>query len=224
MGPKPTKDSLWLWETSEARTAQRVLPLLQGASRMLDLGCGPGIASAFFAAHTPKVVATDRGRRPVAYDGPFVRADSTRLPFKAASFDLIWCAHMLEHVLCPGLILQEIHRALRTGGWLVLLTPRVSNDPVNRTYLTDMGHMWDFSNPACLSLLLARIGFDGNRAQTWTELYSSVIIAPKTEHRPLQEDAVKNPLVPEQWKEYHLPDNEITWRLRCVQEEIGEEN
>jgi SAM-dependent methyltransferase len=52
-----------------------------------------------------------------------VRADITRLPFDAASFDLVVCAHVLEHVEDDRAALAELHRVLRAEGTAIIQVP-----------------------------------------------------------------------------------------------------
>lgn len=55
--------------------------------------------------------------------GPDVRADVTRLPFGAASFDAALCLEVLEYVRDPASALREIARVLEPGGTLVVSVP-----------------------------------------------------------------------------------------------------
>jgi SAM-dependent methyltransferase len=50
-------------------------------------------------------------------------ADVTDLPFDAASFDLVICNHVLEHVSDDACALAEVHRVLRPGGRALMLHP-----------------------------------------------------------------------------------------------------
>jgi SAM-dependent methyltransferase len=61
----------------------------------------------------------------VDLDSPLamVHADITALPFEDASFDLIVCSHVLEHVSDDARALSELRRVLRPEGSAVLLYP-----------------------------------------------------------------------------------------------------
>ena len=50
-------------------------------------------------------------------------ADANALPFKDNIFDAVLLLEVLEHLLVPELVLNEIHRVLRPGGELLLTTP-----------------------------------------------------------------------------------------------------
>lgn len=96
------------------------------APRVLDLGCGPGDSVDLFRSLEPRVQWTgadiehsaevaERTRR----DADFVTFDGERLPFGDASFDLVYCKQVLEHVRAPQPLLAEVARVLRPDGWLV---------------------------------------------------------------------------------------------------------
>jgi SAM-dependent methyltransferase len=52
-----------------------------------------------------------------------VVGQAERLPFADQRFDLIFCTQVLEYVPEPQLVVNEIYRTLKTGGWLVLSVP-----------------------------------------------------------------------------------------------------
>jgi SAM-dependent methyltransferase len=88
------------------------------ACRLLDLGSGFGGYSGEFARRGAGVVGVDlvqpsglalKGVRPVI-------ASALELPFRAESFDLIFCASLIEHVASPARLLAEMERVLRPGG------------------------------------------------------------------------------------------------------------
>jgi SAM-dependent methyltransferase len=49
--------------------------------------------------------------------------DLTRAPWPDASFDVIFCNHVLEHIPDDRAAMAELVRLLRPGGWAVLLAP-----------------------------------------------------------------------------------------------------
>ncbi|MEG1622626.1 MAG: methyltransferase domain-containing protein [Alistipes sp.] len=49
--------------------------------------------------------------------------DIQQIPLPDNSFDVIFCNHILEHVIDDQLALRELYRILRIGGWGILLSP-----------------------------------------------------------------------------------------------------
>lgn len=92
---------------------------------VLDLGCGAGDSVDLFRALDPEVrwVGADIEESPeVAQrkrtDARFVTFDGRKLPFDDASFELVYCKQVLEHVERPHELLREVARVLEPGGWL----------------------------------------------------------------------------------------------------------
>jgi SAM-dependent methyltransferase len=77
---------------------------------------------------------------------PFLRSvdateDLTKLSFDDASFDLVICHRVLEHVLDDGAALREMRRVLRSGGTLNLSVPQSANrDTTNEWVVPDESH------------------------------------------------------------------------------------
>ncbi|WP_108668659.1 class I SAM-dependent methyltransferase [Euzebya rosea] len=67
--------------------------------------------------------ATDLDASRYRHIGGMRSADLTDLPFDDASFDVVICSHVLEHVPDDATALRELHRVLRPGGHALLLTP-----------------------------------------------------------------------------------------------------
>jgi SAM-dependent methyltransferase len=91
--------------------------------RVMDLGCGAGDSVDLFRALDPEVdwVGVDIEDSPevsgrTRADAEFVTFDGQRLPFEDASFDLVYCKQVLEHVEHPHELLREVARVLRPGG------------------------------------------------------------------------------------------------------------
>jgi len=100
---------------------------LPAAARILDVGCGQGVALKPFQ---------ERGFAPIgitlnATDAEACRAqgldvrimDQSFLDFDDASFDLLWARHVLEHSFMPLYTLTEFRRVLRPGGIMYLEVP-----------------------------------------------------------------------------------------------------
>ena len=107
---------------------------LSGALRILDLGCGTGEITRRLADLYPQARITGvdilegnlilAQRESEAY-GDRVRyevGDAFALHYPEAWFDLVVCRHMSQAVPHFDLVLDEIGRVLRPGGWLHLLS------------------------------------------------------------------------------------------------------
>jgi ubiquinone/menaquinone biosynthesis C-methylase UbiE len=126
-----------LWqERHQAARVARVRALAPVAdARVLDLGCGMGGLSVALKREGFAVWPVDfngaycqitqlRARR-YDLDLPVVRAAGEALPYPDASFDVVVCWDVLEHVRSLPAVLAEIRRVLRPGGAaLVTVTNR----------------------------------------------------------------------------------------------------
>lgn len=139
----PEEGTLYV-ETHLARFRETLafLPPLPAGSRVLELGALPYYLTvllrrelgcevaplSFFEvpdAHVPVHVVESRrfGER---YEFEFgnVNAERDPFPYPDASFDLVLCCEILEHLLIdPSRLLYESHRVLKPDGTLVLSTP-----------------------------------------------------------------------------------------------------
>ena len=91
-------------------------------SRVLDVGAGPGRATAGAAARgaaavgvdfSPSMVKQARGRYPHL---DFREGDAEALPFADATFDAVICNFGIGHFPRPDVALREFARVLRPGG------------------------------------------------------------------------------------------------------------
>ena len=93
--------------------------------RVMDLGCGAGDSVDLFRSvnpdvdwvgldieHSPEVAARTRA------DAAFATFDGERIPFADASFELVYCKQVLEHVERPRELIAEVARVLAPGGHL----------------------------------------------------------------------------------------------------------
>lgn len=54
-------------------------------------------------------------------------ADACDLPVEDDSFDLVICRELIEHVLNPVMLLTEMYRVLKKGGYMLITTPNAYN-------------------------------------------------------------------------------------------------
>jgi len=52
-----------------------------------------------------------------------IKADITGLPFKDEEFDVIFCNHVLEHIVDDRKAIAELYRVMKPGGWGVFQVP-----------------------------------------------------------------------------------------------------
>jgi SAM-dependent methyltransferase len=103
------------------------------AGHVLDAGCGGGGTALSLAEEGRFAVGLDllarfrgsgtrlRAEKRIA-NAAFVQGDGERLPFRDASFDLIFSHSVIEHVASAETYLRECRRVLRPGGALYLST------------------------------------------------------------------------------------------------------
>jgi methyltransferase family protein len=54
-----------------------------------------------------------------------VHMDITQMTFESASFDVVYCSHVLEHIPDDRKAIAELYRVLKPGGWAILQVPIV---------------------------------------------------------------------------------------------------
>ncbi len=137
-------DELLVKETFEAPTAVeneyalKQLGELKG-KKLLDLGCGAGEASVYFALKGAHVTACEISSKLVEIvkklavrfnvDVNVLKMEAEKLKFLDESFDLVYGNGVLHHVcLDPALI--EVHRILKPGGTAIFIEPLAYNPAI----------------------------------------------------------------------------------------------
>jgi SAM-dependent methyltransferase len=101
---------------------------------VLDAGCGPGLHMLLLSARGGHIVGVDADRKKVKSGVDIAKnlgregqhslpADVTKLPFRDASFHVLLCSDVLEHIGDDGSALSEFFRVLSDGGRLVITVP-----------------------------------------------------------------------------------------------------
>jgi SAM-dependent methyltransferase len=115
----------------ETQWIERFLDQLDRGSRVLDLGCGGGRASAQTVAKRHRYtgvdlspVQVDRARERIPH-ARFLVGDATTVEFEPGSFDGLMSLFMLGHIprdeQAP--LLARMNGWLRPGGWLLAAVP-----------------------------------------------------------------------------------------------------
>jgi len=110
--------------------------------RVLDVGCGGGILSESMAARGAQVTGIDMGETPLEVARLHLlesglEVDYQRIPAEQlaadqpASFDVVTCMEMLEHVPDPASVIRACHDLVRPGGYVFFST--ISRNP--KSYL-----------------------------------------------------------------------------------------
>lgn len=128
-------DTAWLDHESWIRPAVEQLAVRPGM-RVLDYGCGHGMAAVVFARQGAEVVAFDLSGGYVAEAGrrahangvtvAGVQADGERLPFADQTFDRIWGNAVLHHLDLASAA-RELRRVLKPDGIAVFCEPWAGN-------------------------------------------------------------------------------------------------
>jgi ubiquinone/menaquinone biosynthesis C-methylase UbiE len=121
--PHPTgNDFNWLGKrqlgNALAMAAEKV-----ACGRLIDIGCGEKPYQAMFASYINEHVGVDHADSPHTRAFVDVTATAYDIPLEDGSFDTALMSELLEHLETPGLALQEAHRLLRPGGWVILTSP-----------------------------------------------------------------------------------------------------
>lgn len=121
------------------RVLTQELHLIPTELQVLDVGCGGGLLAEEFARLGCAVTGVDpstesiaAARAHAASQGLSIMYQKGRgeaLPFSAASFDVIYCCDVLEHVDDLRQVIAETARVLRPGGTYLF-------DTINRTPLS----------------------------------------------------------------------------------------
>lgn len=119
----------YVWRAGQKRRLEMILAAAGEclAGRVLENGCGVGMYLERLVPYSEMVVGLeyDFGRASEARQrsGHLLAAAGEQLPFPPASFDLILSHEVLEHVQDDRQAVEEMVRALRPGGRMLIFAP-----------------------------------------------------------------------------------------------------
>jgi SAM-dependent methyltransferase len=104
----------------------------QAPDRLLEVGCGAGhilqqFPKSFRVGLDLAARMLPRARGRLGRSVPLVRAAAEQLPFASATFDVVLCTEVLEHVLDPAIVVGELLRVVVPGGRIVISIPNEEN-------------------------------------------------------------------------------------------------
>jgi SAM-dependent methyltransferase len=154
----------WRWNQYERdRWVERVVRQhVPDGARVLDVGAGtcpfaPLFAHCEYSTHDFKKLESYQLYRSQGYGGIDYVSDITSIPAPDATFDVILCTEVIEHVPEPIAAVKEMSRLLADGGLLILTAPLGSG-------LHQMPfHFYGGYTPSWYDKVLGDAGFDDIR-------------------------------------------------------------
>jgi len=132
---------------------------LPPGAKVLDVGCGQGVALDMFREKGYVAVGITLGKEDInacrekGYEAH--EMDQSFLEFNDSEFDFLWCRHCIEHSIFPYYTLSELFRVLKPKGYLYIEVPApdtIAQHQNNPNHYSVLGKsMWDS--------LIARSGF-----------------------------------------------------------------
>ncbi|MEO6065489.1 MAG: class I SAM-dependent methyltransferase [Lysobacterales bacterium] len=135
-------------------------------ARVVNVGCSSGIIDSFIAPHVGHLTGIDIDETAIAHANErhattrleFRRGDAMALDFPNASFDVVLCSQVYEHVPNPQTMMDEILRVLAPGG-ICYFTATNKLYPIEQHYFLPFLSML----PQSLADLYLRVTGKGDR-------------------------------------------------------------
>jgi 2-polyprenyl-3-methyl-5-hydroxy-6-metoxy-1,4-benzoquinol methylase len=133
-------------------------------TRLLDIGCGTGMAAQLAAKLGAIVTGLDASEAELVIarervpNGDFRCGEMEELPYTDASFDVVTGFDSLQFADDPLKALQEARRVARPGGYIAMATPGRTEDSEFSTTLKAVMDCLPSQPPAARTFLLAEPG------------------------------------------------------------------
>lgn len=125
---------------------------LNANERLVDVGCGWRPYRKMYDRYVKVSYGIDSSAYGHILEGVDVAADADAIPFRAESFDVVFCTDVLEHLKWPSNAIKNFNAILKQKGVLVIAVPSMfplHNEPFDYFRFTSHG----------LRLLLEENGF-----------------------------------------------------------------
>jgi ubiquinone/menaquinone biosynthesis C-methylase UbiE len=194
----------WFRKAHASSLARQVVSFTANAKddRLVDIGCG----SAMYAAHISRLnhsafmgidisssILQASGRKFTVLEQAsclgLVQGDAAQLPLASNTFDLIICAHTLEHLPDDGATIAEFQRIIRRGGYVWIVVPNPVKDMLNifrplQKRLDKLGHLREYSAHDMVELLSSH-GFEVQRVYCSEFILHWLLFSVEEHLRPL---------------------------------------
>ena len=119
-----------VYENAYKLSVEKTRKILKHEHKVLEIACGTGILTLALAGQVNAITAIDISARMIqiakekagkqaVHNIDFEVADAYSLAYQADSFDVVLLFNVLQVIKNPDLMLREIYRVLKPGGFLV---------------------------------------------------------------------------------------------------------
>ncbi len=120
-----------IFNIGQERAVKSIFKKYNNSGKTLDIGCGNGTLMNVLQKNGYDVWGVEVNLDAEKYSYPSLRGrifynELAECGFQEKSFDIITCFQVLEHIIYPGSVLEEIRRILKDDGILYLSVPNAA--------------------------------------------------------------------------------------------------